>query len=118
MPLSEQGQREAIGARVREARQYLGMSQEDVAQALGIQRSAVSQLESGGRGIDVVELTKLASLLGRDLDSLTGSHTKFASDGTVEMLARTTSGLSSSDVDELQRFASYLRARAGPTKHG
>ena len=44
--------RQKLGARLREAREYLGLSQDDVAKYLNIPRTALSHIESGQRGVD------------------------------------------------------------------
>ncbi len=51
-----------LGRRLKKHREYLGMSQQYVAECTGIPRSAVSEIEHGNRRVDAVELTKLADL--------------------------------------------------------
>jgi len=58
---------ELIGKRLKEARESLGLSQEEVAKALGLPRPAVSKIESGNRKVSSIELVKLAGLYGRPL---------------------------------------------------
>ena len=52
-----------IGRRIREARERRNISQQKVAHALGIPRTAVTNVESGARGVSTLELTKLGELL-------------------------------------------------------
>ncbi|MNU96242.1 HTH-type transcriptional regulator ImmR [compost metagenome] len=106
--------REIIGNRVREARTYLGLSQEEIGRALGIPRTAVSQIETGQRGLDATELNKLSSLLGRSTDYLTGGADATRSE-SVSILARAAEGLSDEDISELQQFAVFLKSRADGT---
>lgn len=103
--------RSAIGRRIKDARIYLGLSQEEVATGLGIPRSAVSLIETGQRGVEALELTKLSNILGRSVDYLT-SGTEITRTESVSLLARAAEGLSNADVEELQRFAVFLKARA------
>jgi transcriptional regulator with XRE-family HTH domain len=49
-------------ARLREAREAAGLSQTEVAKALGKRQSWVSNTETGERRLDVVELEQLAAL--------------------------------------------------------
>lgn len=49
-----------LGERVKKFRTELGVSQEDVAECLGITRQAVGQIEKGERKLDSIELIKLA----------------------------------------------------------
>lgn len=59
--------RHSIGARVRLARQQAALRQEDVALHLGIPRPSVSEIENGRRELTSVELTRLATLVGKPL---------------------------------------------------
>jgi transcriptional regulator with XRE-family HTH domain len=105
--------RQKLGARLREAREYLGLSQDEVAKYLGIPRTALSHIESGQRRIDALELKKLALLYKRPVAYFTGEAQ--ADEGLPEdvaHLARAAAGLSERDRQELSRFADYLRARA------
>ena len=56
--------RQRLGIRLREARNYLGFKQEEVASALGIPRTALSDIESGQRKVDAIELQRLVSCSG------------------------------------------------------
>ena len=51
--------------RLRHARKGAGFSQQQAASALGLPRTAVTQMEGGGRAISTLELTQLAALYGR-----------------------------------------------------
>lgn len=105
--------RQKLGARLREAREYLGLSQDEVAKYLGIPRTALSHIESGQRRIDALELKKVALLYKRPLAYFTGEAQADASlPDDVAHLARAAAGLSERDRQELSRFADYLRARA------
>ncbi|ASU84770.1 DNA-binding protein [Nocardiopsis gilva YIM 90087] len=52
-----------IGERVRESRSVAGLSQQALADAVGLERSMISKLEKGDRRVDAVELTLLARAL-------------------------------------------------------
>lgn len=52
-----------MGERVRESRLAAGMSQAELANAVGLERTKIAKIESGGRQIDALELAKLASSL-------------------------------------------------------
>ena len=51
---------ELIGERIRLSRLSKGLSQGALARRVGLERSMVSKLESGGRHVDAVELTRIA----------------------------------------------------------
>ena len=53
---------ELIGRRIREARERRDISQQKVADALGIPRTAVTNIEAGTRNVSTLELTKLGAL--------------------------------------------------------
>jgi transcriptional regulator with XRE-family HTH domain len=104
--------RKALGVRLREAREYLGFSQDQVATFLGVSRSALSLMETGQRKVDALELKKLAGLYKRPVGYFTGEETEEVSFSTdVKHLARKVSELSPDDREELGRFADFLRAR-------
>lgn len=109
-----QADRKAIAERLREAREYLGLSQQEVAAALELPRSAVSLIETGQRGVDSLELKALARLYQRPIGHFTGEEPQ-PMGGDVAILARQISKLSEQDRDELLRFSEYLvqRSKAG-----
>jgi transcriptional regulator with XRE-family HTH domain len=104
--------RKTLGERLREAREYLGFSQEEVATFLGVSRSALSLMETGQRKVDALELKKLAGLYKRPVGYFTGEEAEdFSFGADVKHLARKVSELSPDDREELGRFADFLRAR-------
>jgi transcriptional regulator with XRE-family HTH domain len=105
------GDRKILGERLREAREYLGFSQDQVATYLGVSRSALSLMESGQRKVDALELKKLAGLYKRSVGYFTGEEDDAAIGADVKHLARKVADLSVEDKEELARFADYLRAR-------
>jgi transcriptional regulator with XRE-family HTH domain len=59
---SDDEERRRLGDRLREARKYLGLKQEEVATYLKIPRTALTDIESGQRRVEAIELTRLAKL--------------------------------------------------------
>src|SRR4051812_13009657 len=59
-----------VGQRLRDVRQDAGLSQEQVAAALDIPRSAVSLIESGDRALASSELAKLSRVYGWSAEEL------------------------------------------------
>ena len=109
---SDNSDRAELGARLKEAREYAGFSQEEVSTFLKIARSALSLIESGQRKVDALELKKLADLYNRSVDFFTGDDVEVGStDEKVKHLARKVADLSDDDQAELERFADYLRSR-------
>lgn len=56
-----------LGNRLKFARESIQMTQEAVAKELGLNRSAISQIETGERAITSLELDRLSSLYGKDI---------------------------------------------------
>ena len=100
----------SLGLRLKEAREYRGLSQDDVARHVGVSRSAVSLMESGARNVSAVELSRLATLYKVTMESLAGHDT---GDGeSVRMVARAAATLSDKDREEVLRFAEFLHSRS------
>lgn len=105
--------RKQLGEKLRRAREYIGLSQDDVAKHLALPRTALSNMESGTRRVDALELQKLANLYRRSMGYFTEEPDDAASTlPDVAHLARTAATLSKQDREELGRFADYLRTRA------
>lgn len=107
-------ERADIGARLKEAREYLGLSQQEVATALNLPRTAVSMMESGQRGVDSLELKALAKLYQRPMGFFTGEEEALATDvgADVALLAKQVAKLSDQDRNELLRFSEFLMQRS------
>lgn len=101
----------ALGARLREAREYVGLLQEDVATALGIPRTSVHALEAGKRKVTGLELRRLARLYRRPVAWLLGDEVELSD---VEPLHRATAELSAEDKEQVLRFAQFLAAAGKP----
>lgn len=101
-------QRMDLARRLREAREYVGLSQEEVAFALSVSRPAVSNIEAGTRKVEAIELDKLSALYSRTAKYLLTGQSE-PTESRVAFLARATQGLSESDLDELGRFAAFLK---------
>ena len=100
-----------LAARLKEAREYLGISQESVSHRLHIPRASVSAFETGKRRVSSIELRQLASFYKTSVSSLLGESGQ--SDPLTEALYRTTTALSDQDRRQVLRFAEFLR-EAGP----
>lgn len=100
----------SMGARLRRAREFLGVSQEAVAEALGIPRASVSAMESGRRKVSSLELRELARIYKRPIDWFyDGDAEPVVEDETVTALFRATSNLNQEDKEQVLRFAEFLK---------
>src|SRR5690242_11073101 len=110
--MGEKIDRAVLGTRLKEAREYEGFSQEEIAKYLGLPRSAISLIESGARGVDILELQKLAKLYKCTLDQLTGTEKpKAVEPDSVRIVARATAALPPEDQSEVVRFVQFLQSR-------
>lgn len=100
-----------IGDRLRVAREYLELKQEDAAVAVGLSRSALSLAENGRRKVDAVELARFAEVYGQSIEALSGVAEAKPLPETVQALARAATALSSEDRAELLQFAQFLQHR-------
>jgi transcriptional regulator with XRE-family HTH domain len=96
-----------LADRIRQERIYVGLSQADVAEALGISRAAVSALETGKRRVSGLELGRMAELFGTSVDRLLGRDVP--TDETTTALFRATNSLTDADKEQVLRFAEFLR---------
>lgn len=112
-------ERDYLARRLKEAREYLGLSQEYVSQQTRIPRPAISEIEAGRRRVESLELKRLAALYGRPLAYFlrdergagiqgAGSDTS-AGDRIDAKLRSLTKSLTPEDREEILRFAQYLR---------
>ena len=100
-----------LSKRIKQEREYRGLSQEEVARHLGVPRSAISLIESGSRRVSAEELNRLAKLYQTTMESLAGRDDEMAEPESVRLVARAAAALSATDRDEVLRFAQFLRSR-------
>lgn len=67
-------QTEGFGRRLRDARQAVGLTQVELADAVGSSQSAISQLESGERNPSLVTVQRLATALKVSVGDLAGEE--------------------------------------------
>jgi transcriptional regulator with XRE-family HTH domain len=106
-----------LGRRLKEAREYVGITQEEAAAHLQVRRSAISEMEAGKRGVGALEMKSLAALYQRPTAWFTG-EVEPAVPEDIAFLARTVSNLSENDRGELANFAEFLRSRSKVAKNG
>jgi DNA-binding XRE family transcriptional regulator len=90
------------GKRLRSAREMLGLTQEDVASVLGIQRTSVIAMEAG------LYRREVSWILGEGPESIEHDSAE------DQALFRATSQLSAEDKDQVLRFAQFLAAGESP----
>ncbi|KAA0592082.1 helix-turn-helix transcriptional regulator [Azospirillum lipoferum] len=105
-------ERQRLGQKLKDAREYLALSQDEVAKLLHLPRSAISLIEAGQRKIDAFELKKLSEIYQIPISKLTGDESESGVESvSIKHLARTASKLSDRDREELLRFAQFLQIK-------
>ena len=61
-----------LGTKLKQARESIGMSQADVADALNLTRTAITQIENGKCAVSTLELSQLATLYHRPVSAFFG----------------------------------------------
>ena len=113
---------EQLAKRLRDAREFLNLSQQFVSEQTNIPRSAVSDIERGARRVESLELKRLAAIyrmpasyfLGEDQ----GAEAAEGEDATVEALARAASQMNESEKEQVLRFALFLQNFEGKPSGG
>jgi transcriptional regulator with XRE-family HTH domain len=103
---------EILAERLRETREYLGLSQQAVADYIGISRAAISSIESGKRKVDALELEKFSRLYRYPVNYFYGDE-EDVDEKTVQLLARTASQLNEVDRKQVLKFAQFLKNAGG-----
>lgn len=99
----------ALGARLRDCRQRLHLSQQAVSSRVGINRPGISEIENGRRRVDSLELRRFALLYGRSADELLG--TVPGPEGGEAIARDLVAGLDDGQLADLALFAEFLRLR-------
>jgi cytoskeletal protein RodZ len=97
---------QVIGARLRKAREALGISQERAAQALELPRTSVSAMEAGNRKVTGAELRRLSRLYCRTVAYLLGMD----EGSPTQEMAAVLNGLSEADRGHVMSFARFLES--------
>ena len=106
---------EAVGSRLRWAREQAGLSQAQVAERLKVHRPTISQLEAGKRHVRADEIASLSTLYDVREDWIVrGSTTdEVRNDPRFAIAARELSKLKPDDLDTILRLLSALKSRDG-----
>lgn len=104
-PAADAIERAAVGARLRRLREYLGFTQQQVADRLGLPRPSVTLIESGDRRLAADELVRLCALYRVSPEAVLFARPPGGPPG-IDL-----TGLDPTDVHELTAFADYLRWR-------
>ena len=96
----------ALYERIKEARTELHLSQDYVAKFLGVNRTAIVEIESGKRKVSADELGRLSELFQIPADELlNGRNTEMP----VQMFARRFGALDEADQQEILNLIEFKR---------
>lgn len=107
-PVAGDERQRRLAERLREAREYLGLSQQFVAEQTGIPRVAISAIENGKRKVEALELEALSAFYKYPITYLLDGAME--APAAVVALAREATGLTERDREEVLRFAKFLKA--------
>ncbi len=101
--------RRELGRRLRRAREACGLTQQQVAERLGVSRATVAQMELGNREVSSLELDRLAYLYGRDIRSFLSP--RFDAEDALTVLFRADPELAGDEAvaAELRRYVALGR---------
>ncbi len=107
-------ERRLLAERLRETREFLGLSQQEAADAAGLTRLVISAVETGRRRVESVELSALARVYGQPVGFFLPSQEGEAPNEEVQYIARAAKELDPKDRAELLRFAEFLKGYKAP----
>jgi transcriptional regulator with XRE-family HTH domain len=109
---NSQSERERIAERLKEARQQSGLSQESAAKILGIQRPAISEIESGKRKVSAEEIIQFGKLYKVSINWLLLKEEELGHiDEELRVAARELSKMSEADRKKLLEILRILPNR-------
>lgn len=101
---------QALASRLKDARKFLNLTRDFVANQVGLSLSAIGEIERGTRRVESIELSKLARLYRLSPEYLlTGSDATAASSVVEAALARATRQMTEDERGEVLRFALFLQ---------
>ena len=96
----------ALYERIKDARTELHLSQDYVAKFLGVNRTAIVEIESGKRKVSADELGKLSELFQIPADELLNGR---STEMPVQMFARRFGALDEADQQEILNLIEFKR---------
>ena len=105
-----------LARRLRQAREEAGINQQDAADAIGVHRTAITQLEAGKRSVSTLELTRLAARYGRDAAWFLSTNR--SEDDVLVTLHRAVAGLENAPESKRQIDRCVALCREGVSLEG
>lgn len=106
---SEKAHYQAIGKKIKEAREGVGLSQRDLANELGYSSTtAISLIEAGERKVAVSDLQRIADILKRDIKYFLGEREVKAD---LSYALRSDPNLNEDDKKAIELFIDFAKNR-------
>lgn len=107
-----------IGRKIQKAREERGLTQAELAQALGITQAGLSNYELGKRRIYLHQIERIAEILGKDIGYFTSlseaaEQNAESSQSLREAVLERIAGLSDEDLAHVKLFVDFLVWRKG-----
>ena len=112
MTISLEDKKKLIASRMTIARERSGLSQSQVAKALGLPRPSISEIEAGRRKVSASELVQFADLYSVDIDWLAGRGEDRIDEirDKLYLAARNADGLRDEDLNKVIDLLSSLKS--------
>lgn len=98
-----------LGARIKELRRARGLSQEELAEQIGIEPQHMSRIETGGSAPTVERMEKLCAVLGIELRSLFDFGHLDSRDAQLEGIEEMLKSLDENDLKVIYRIVRSFR---------
>lgn len=95
-----------INERLRDARKNLHLSQEYVSKVIGVNRTAIVEIEAGNRKVSVDELAKFSELYQISVDELMNGR---VTEMPIQMFARSFGELDEADQREILNLIEFKK---------
>ena len=95
-----------LGTRLKRAREYLGLTQDDVAKLMEVSRVIITNIEAGTRKVSAEELSKFSKIYGWTMEELLEGEKR---EKDIPMFARSFSELSKEDQEEIINLIKFKK---------
>jgi len=108
-------ERSTVASRLRQAREFAGLSQGQVAKLLNMHRPTVSEIEAGRRRVSADEIAQFAKIYDVGVSWLVGEESgeENGTTASMELAARELAKLKKNDIDVVLKLLRTLRGRGG-----
>ena len=99
--------------RLRQAREFAGLSQAQAAKLLKLHRPTITEIEAGRRRVSAEELSKFAEIYDVDVSWVLDEEKDKNKDANIQLAARELSKLKKEDREIVMSLLQSMRSRKG-----